>query len=279
VITWAVPATEFLPRPAFTKKQKLIDTLTHRIESGGYPPGSKLPSGTEARICRDEPLRFAAMSDAPFLAATRDSYDAIAVEYADKVSSHLDDSPLVRALLGAFAELVRAAGNGPVADVGCGPGHVTVLLDRLGLDAFGIDLSPGMVALARRTHPGLRFDTGSMLALDLPDASLGGLLAYYSIIHVPWERRPELFAEFHRVLAPGGYLMLGFQVGDERGHRDEAFGKPIILDWYRQQPDEVARLLSDSGFDLWTTVVRANDGTEKTPQGYLMARKPATELT
>jgi hypothetical protein len=59
-----------------------------------------------------------------------------------------------------------------------------VVLNRLGLDAFGIDLSPGMIALARRTNPDLRFDVGSMLALDLPSASLGGILAYYSIIHI-----------------------------------------------------------------------------------------------
>jgi predicted RNA methylase len=65
------------------------------------------------------------MSDAPFLAATRDSYDGTAVEYADMVSSDLDGKPLDRALLAVFAELVRADGNGAVADVGCGPGRVT----------------------------------------------------------------------------------------------------------------------------------------------------------
>ncbi len=86
--------------------------------------------------------------------------------------------------------------------MGCGPGRVTILLPRLGLDAFGIDLSPQMVALARQTYPELGFEVGSMLALQVSDASLGGLLAYYSIIHVPWERRPEVFAEFRRVLAP-----------------------------------------------------------------------------
>ncbi|WP_198292702.1 class I SAM-dependent methyltransferase, partial [Salinispora arenicola] len=103
----------------------------------------------------------------------------------------MDDRPLDRALLGAFAERVRRSGNIRVADVGCGPGRVTILLHRLGLDAFGIDLSPQMVALARQTYPELGFEVGSMLALHVSDASLGGLLAYYSIIHVPWERRPE----------------------------------------------------------------------------------------
>jgi hypothetical protein len=57
---------------------------------------------------------------------------------------------------------------------------VNTFLQQLGLDASGIDLSPGMIAHAHRTYPDLRFDVGSMLALDLPDSSLGGLLAYYS---------------------------------------------------------------------------------------------------
>ncbi|ADB29360.1 Methyltransferase type 11 [Kribbella flavida DSM 17836] len=208
------------------------------------------------------------------MTATRDSYDALASAHADVVSSALDDRPLDHALFATFAELVRQGGNGPVADVGCGPGRVTILLSRLGLDAFGIDLSPGMLELARRTYPELRFDEGSMLALDLPDASLGGVLAYYSIIHVPWDQRPQVFAEFHRVLTPGGVVMLVFQVGEEKVHRDEFLGEAISLDFYRQQPHEVAELLRAAGFDLWMTAVREPQDAEKTPQGYVIARKP-----
>jgi hypothetical protein len=76
------------------------------------------------------------------------------------------------------------------------------------------------------------------------------------------------------VLAPGGYVLLVFQVGDDHGHRDEAFGKPIALDWYRQRPDEVVQLLRDAGFDLWATVLRESDGAERPPLGYVLARKP-----
>lgn len=215
------------------------------------------------------------MAEAAFLTKTRDSYDATAVEYADYARGDLEAMPLDRGLFAVFAELVRGGGNGSVLDIGCGPGRVTPVLRELGLDAFGIDLSPGMVELARRTYPGLRFEVGSMLELDLPDASLGGILSNYSIIHLPLECRPRAFAEFHRVLAPGGQLMLVFQVGDGFMHRDEVFGKPIDLTWYRQDPDEVAELLRAAGFDVWSTTVRRPEPHESTPRGYILAHKPA----
>ena len=113
-----------------------------------------------------------------------------------------------------------------------------------------------------------------MLALDLPDTSLGGLLAYYSIIHIPWEQRPQVFAEFHRVLAAGGLLMLTFQIGDERSQYSEFLGTSVSLDFYRQQPNEVVELLREAGFQLSMTAIREREGTEKTTQGYLLARKP-----
>jgi SAM-dependent methyltransferase len=209
----------------------------------------------------------------PSLAATRDSYDALAAEHPDWVNADLDDRPLDRALLAAFAELIRAGGDGPVADVGCGTGRVTAFLSQLGLDAFGIDLSPGMVRLARRTYPQLRFDEGSMLALDIPAAELGGLLAYYSIIHIARERRREVLAEFHRVLRPQGMLMLVFQIGDEQGHRTDFRGTPVSVDWYRQQPQDLTGLLRQTGFELWTTAVREPAGSERVAQGYILARK------
>jgi trans-aconitate methyltransferase len=67
------------------------------------------------------------MPEPPYLRTTRTAYDTVAVDYA---------------------ELVQAAGVGPVADLGCGPGRVTAHLHSLGLSAFGVDLSPAMVAVA-----------------------------------------------------------------------------------------------------------------------------------
>jgi ubiquinone/menaquinone biosynthesis C-methylase UbiE len=155
---------------------------------------------------------------------------------------------------------------------------VTAHLERLGLSVSGIDLSPEMIAAARRRYPGLRFEVGSMLSLDVPDVSLGGVLAWYSTIHIPDERLPEVFAEFYRVLAPGGYLQLGFQVRDAPRHISESLGRAISLDSPRRRPDDVARLLGAAGFSVRAQLVRAPDEegefTEREPQAFLLARKP-----
>ncbi|MFV2019242.1 class I SAM-dependent methyltransferase [Micromonospora sp. LOL_023] len=214
------------------------------------------------------------MSDTGFLQTTSDSYDAIVDEYVEWTKSSLDDAPLDRAMLSLFVELVQSTGTRVVADVGCGPGRVTVLLAEHGLDAFGVDLSPGMIGYARQAYPKLRFEVGSMLDLDLPDGGLGGLLAYFSIIHLPWERRPEAFAEFHRTLVQGGYLMLVFQIGDEIRHRDEFEGKQIDLNFHRQRPAEVKRLLTEAGFMVLVTVEQTPPTPDVQPLGILIARKP-----
>jgi SAM-dependent methyltransferase len=216
------------------------------------------------------------MSDLGFLHDTRSSYDAMAVGYAARFAGELPAKPMDRAVLTAFAALVTA---GPVADVGCGPGRVTAFLRGLGLDVFGVDLSPGMVAHARREHPGLRFEVGSMTALDLPDAVLGGLNAWYSTIHVPDEALPGVFAEFHRVLRPDAPLSVAFQVGDEVTHYSEAFGHQVSLDFHRRQPDAVAELLVKAGFHRYACTVREpvdyDGGSETRQQACLIARKPA----
>jgi SAM-dependent methyltransferase len=214
------------------------------------------------------------MIEPPYLRATRAGYDAVAADYSEWISNELATKPWDRALLAAFAELVHADGAGPVGDLGCGPGRVTAHLSCLGLSVFGVDLSPAMVAMARRAHPDLRFEEGSITAVDSPDGALGGIVAWYSIIHTPPEELPVVFAELHRVMAPGGHLLLAFQVGNEPLHLAQAFDHVVSLDFYRFQPDRVAQLLDAAGLAVFARLLREPDETERVQQAYLLARKP-----
>ncbi|MFI6762567.1 class I SAM-dependent DNA methyltransferase [Micromonospora sp. NPDC050417] len=213
------------------------------------------------------------MTEGSFLTSARAGYDTIAVPYAQLFAAELEAKPLDRSTLTAFAEMV--GGAGPVVEVGSGPGRVAAYLAKQGLDVSGVDLSPEMVALARRTYPGLRFEEGSMTALDRADGALAGLVAWYSIIHIPPALLPEVFAEFRRVLAPGGRLLLAFQVGDESLHRTEGFGHTFSLTFHRLLPERITELLERAGFVVDAQLVRAPDEREKVPQAHLLAHKPA----
>ncbi|MGW5940546.1 class I SAM-dependent methyltransferase [Streptomyces celluloflavus] len=216
------------------------------------------------------------MTEPAHLRAIRAAYDTVAADYATLLRTELDTKPLDRAMLAAFAELVRADDAGPVADLGCGPGRVTAHLHGLGVPAFGIDLSPEMVAVARRSHPELRFEEGSMTALDLADGALGGIVAWYSIIHTPPELLPDVFAEFHRVLAPGGLLLLAFKAGNEHRHLARAYGHDLSLDVHWLAPDHIADLADDAGLTADARLIREPDERERPTQGqqaYLLAHR------
>lgn len=211
------------------------------------------------------------MTEASPLPDTGAAYDAVASRYAELFSDMLDALPLERALLAAFAELVQANGDGPVADLGCGPGQVTAYLRTLGSSAFGVDLSPAMIALARQAYPDLRFEQGSMTALDLPDGALGGILAFYSTIHMPPEQLPAVFAEFDRVLAPGGYLLLGFFAGVDP--QPQEFDHKVAPA-YRWSPDSLADLLASAGLVEVGRLLREPHQGERGRQAQLLVRKP-----
>lgn len=191
----------------------------------------------------------------------------MAEQYAECFREELAGKPLDRALLAAFAELVR----GPVAEVGCGPGAVTGHLRGLGVDAFGIDLSPGMARVAQRANPGAGFAVGSMRELPVADGALGGLVAYYSVIHTPRELLPVVCTEFRRALAPGCPALVVFQAGGEPLRITESFGRAIDLEFHRNDPEDLAELLGASGLAVRTRVVREAAGTELTSQAYLLA--------
>lgn len=213
------------------------------------------------------------MTEPRHIERTRAAYDQVAVDYAELLRDELDGKPLDRGLLATFAERVRSTGGGLVGDVGCGPGRITGFLDHLDIEAFGVDLSSEMVATARSAYPHLEFRTSSMDALDVAAGSLGGLVAWYSIIHTPPEALPEVLTEFHRVLRADGQLLMAFQIGDGPVLLEHVYGHRVSLDAYRSRPEQIQELLDQAGFLVDTTVRREPMPPEKTPQAYLLATK------
>ncbi|MEU6186497.1 class I SAM-dependent methyltransferase [Nocardia sp. NPDC047038] len=207
----------------------------------------------------------------PDVAVTRAAYDDVAELYTELFRHHLAGAVLDRAMLGAFVESVAGNGSGPIADVGCGPGRITGHLAALGAQVFGIDLSPRMVELARVEHPQLLFAQGSVEQLPIGNEALGGIVAWYSLIHLPPDRVPHVLSEFHRVLASKGHVLLAFQTADQPD-AVEAFDHKVTRA-YRWAPKRLVRLLGDAGFAMIARMVREPGPDERFGQAYLLASK------
>lgn len=203
----------------------------------------------------------------------RDSYDSAAKAYAEHLATELTRKPLDRHLLNRFAEEVR--GCGLVADLGCGPGHVARHLQEQGVTVAGIDLSPEMIRVATDLHAGIELRVGDMNQLDFPDASLAGVVAFYSIVHFHPDELGTVFQEMHRVLMSGGLALISFHIGDEVVHVDDLFGAPVSLDFRFHVPGAVIESLRCAQLAVIEHVEREPyEGVEyPSRRCYLLARK------
>jgi SAM-dependent methyltransferase len=187
--------------------------------------------------------------------ALLESYERVAADYAEHFRDDLAHKPFDRKMLDWLIEKAGAAG--PICDMGCGPGQIARYLRDRGAEACGIDLSPAMVREARKLHPGIDFRVGDMLDLrEVPDASYGGVAAFYSIVHLPAPRLPQALRELARVLRPGGPLLLAFHVGNEVVHRDEWWGKDVDVDFFFFETADIKRNLEVARFDLEEVIER-----------------------
>lgn len=204
----------------------------------------------------------------------QDSYDRVVDEYVVLYFDELAKKPIDRELLDRFAEATRS--RGPVCDLGCGPGQIGRYLHDRGVEAFGVDLSPEMVKKARCLSPDMEFKTGNMLSLDLADGSLGGIAAFYSIIHIQREDVTRALGEMKRVLKPAGRLLISFHVGEGTMHPDELSGETLSIDFTFFAPDEMEGYLESVGFEIEETIERPpyKDVEYESQRAYIFAKKP-----
>ena len=182
-------------------------------------------------------------------------YDPVAANYAEHFHDELASKAFDTTMLDWLG--TRVGSLGPICDLGCGPGQVAAYLHEQGVSVCGIDLSEGMVRHATDRHPGIAFRQGDMLDLHAePAASFGGIAAFYAIVNVEPALHARAFSEMHRVLRPGGWLLLSFHVGDEVRHLDEMLGAKVDLDFYFLRTDAVAAALRTAGFDVTEVIER-----------------------
>ncbi|AEK37323.1 putative methyltransferase [Corynebacterium variabile DSM 44702] len=192
--------------------------------------------------------------------STRAAYSARAAEYAELLGS-IDHAAAPD--INRITEWARGI-SGPVLDVGCGAGQWTQLLTDLGCEAEGIDPVPEFIDIAQDTHPDITFWVGRAEDLGVPDGSLGGVLAWYSLIHTDPSLISDALTEFARCVRPGGRLALGFFTGPSL----EPFDHAITTAWF-WPVEQLQRKVEEAGFTVTDTGTRTDPGTR--PHGAILA--------
>ncbi|WP_431218548.1 class I SAM-dependent methyltransferase [Leifsonia xyli] len=192
----------------------------------------------------------------------RDAYERRAAEYIDLFGAISSADGRDLRVVSSWADGL----TGPVVDAGCGPGQWTDFLRRRGLDARGVDQVPAFVSSARATYPDVPFSLGSLEQLGDAPGSVGGVLAWYSLIHYAPDAVQRPLREFARVLRPGGGLLVGLFTWVEVGE----FSHTVAPAW-RWPLDAFGRELVEAGFAVIGTTSRADAGAR--PLGAIVARR------
>ena len=203
----------------------------------------------------------------------RSTYDLVAAKYESRFADELQDKPRDRELLEWFA---RSVGD-PIAEIGCGPGHIGAFvrhLDRLDHRVVGVDLSPAMAGLAMR-----RLDAAAvadMRSLPFAADTVGGLLAFYSLIHLRRAELEPVLRGFSRVLRPGGHVLFSAHEGQHELERGEFLGEqaPVVATLFAL--DELVDASRRAGLDVLVAERRNPYASEgQTARLYVEAKKPA----
>jgi SAM-dependent methyltransferase len=195
------------------------------------------------------------------------SYDAVASDYETRFLDELAGKPHDRELLQEFA----AAVADPVVDIGCGPGQVGAYVRERGRRVVGIDLSRAMVSLARRRLDGaVRAD---MRALPVAGASVAGVLAFYSVLHLPRRHLAGALREFHRVLRDGGQVLFSAHEGEGEAVLDEFVGRPVPMIATLFSLDELVAACDDAGLRVLHAAPREQYEGEVTTRLYVLAER------
>ena len=189
------------------------------------------------------------------------AYSARALAYIEAVGSIEHASQEDRTYLLEWARTI----DGPMLDVGCGPGQWTNFLHGAGIDVEGVDPTSRFLEEAAARYPQASFRAGRAEDLGARDGALGGILAWFSLIHTPPEMIHESLADFARCLRPGGGLAVGFFVGPAR----EPFDHAIATAYYWSVAD-LSEQIEHAGFTVTDAQIRTPPGERA--QGKITAR-------
>lgn len=182
--------------------------------------------------------------------AVREGYD----DLADAYLAQRDEGGRERELAAGFAADLPDGAR--VLDAGCGGGRpATAALAAAGHDVVGLDASGAMLRRARERVPAAGFLGGDLSRLPFDAGAFDGLLSYHAVIHVPREAHGRVFAEFARVLRPGGLLLVTVGTEPWEGTNPDWLDSGAAMRWSFHGRETNLRLLGEAGFAVESETV------------------------
>lgn len=147
-----------------------------------------------------------------------------------------------------FKELLPISAH--IIDIGCGDGRDAVVFTDMGLQYTGIDLSDGMLAIARSKNlQGCTFLKRNLYKTELPDNSFTGFWATSSLVHVPKSRIDKGLQEIKRITKDGGIGFIAMKQGEGEHTVPSTLAKDNRV-WTFYQADEFAEALERNGYNI-----------------------------
>jgi predicted TPR repeat methyltransferase len=178
------------------------------------------------------------------------------VEAFDAIGSRYDEAfPDKEGQIAAAGWLAESLPIGArVLDIGCGTGLPTCrqLVDA-GLEVTGIDVSAGMLALARESVPEATFHRADIIDVGRLDRSdrlrrFEGVSAFFSLLMLPRAEIPQALAIVRDLLVPGGWFTLGMVEADLDDFEMPFLGNTVRVSGYLR--DDLRQVVEDAGFDV-----------------------------
>jgi ubiquinone/menaquinone biosynthesis C-methylase UbiE len=154
-----------------------------------------------------------------------------------------------------FVELLGDREGAKVLDIGCGHGRDAKHLSEIGYEVTGIDLSEGLLKIAKENSPGCNFQKMDMRNLDFPDDNFDGIWACASFLHIPWREAKDTLKGFVHVLKPKGVICISVKEGKEEEFVKKDHYKGGVKFFANYTKDDIKRLFEEEGLEVIDLII------------------------